>query len=170
MGRAARNHGGTGGHGCLPMPGERPNFNRHVMSDQDLQYLVTNKDRRKLAKLGEQKSGIQKVSSVKLLGNPVGLPGSQVKLSGVPIQLQGTPVKLQGASVRVSAISVKPLGDQVNMSETQGKLPGIKVKPSVKVPGSPSKRPETKVKQPGTEVQMPAAQVVSEHMPGIQDK
>ena len=56
MGRAARNHGGTGGHGCAPLPGERPNFNRHVMSDKSLLGLVSNDDRRKLV-----------VSSVKLL-------------------------------------------------------------------------------------------------------
>ena len=36
MGRAARNHGGTGGHGCVPLPGERPNFNRHIISDKTL--------------------------------------------------------------------------------------------------------------------------------------
>ena len=34
MGRPARNHGGTGGHGCHPLPGERPNFNHHVISDK----------------------------------------------------------------------------------------------------------------------------------------
>ena len=42
MGRPARNHGGTGGRGCLPFPGERPNFNNHVMSDKTLQNLVKN--------------------------------------------------------------------------------------------------------------------------------
>ena len=40
MGRAARNHGGTGGHGCVPLPGERPNFNQHVLGDQVLLRLV----------------------------------------------------------------------------------------------------------------------------------
>ena len=47
MGRAARNHGGTGGHGCPPLPGERPNYNRHVMNDMTLQGLITI-DRKKL--------------------------------------------------------------------------------------------------------------------------
>ena len=40
MGRAARNHGGTGGHGCLPFSGERPNYHKHVMSDTILLNLV----------------------------------------------------------------------------------------------------------------------------------
>ena len=42
MGRPARNHGGTGGHGCHPLPGERPNFNHHVISDKTLQKMVKN--------------------------------------------------------------------------------------------------------------------------------
>ena len=42
MGRPARNHGGTGGHGCHPLPGERPDFNRHVVSDKTLQKMVKN--------------------------------------------------------------------------------------------------------------------------------
>ena len=42
MGRPARNHGGTGGHGCHPSPGERPNFNQHVISDKTLQKMVKN--------------------------------------------------------------------------------------------------------------------------------
>lgn len=40
MGRPARNHGGTGGHGCLPLPGERPNFHRHLLKDKTLTTLV----------------------------------------------------------------------------------------------------------------------------------
>ena len=40
MGRPARNHGGTGGHGCLPLPGERPNYSHHVLKDKTLQTLV----------------------------------------------------------------------------------------------------------------------------------
>ena len=31
-----RNHGGTGGHGYFPLPGERPNYNHHVMDDKEL--------------------------------------------------------------------------------------------------------------------------------------
>ena len=46
MGRPARNHGGTLGHGCLPLPGVRPNFNHHVLPDKTLQRLVHNTDRK----------------------------------------------------------------------------------------------------------------------------
>lgn len=46
MGRPARNHGGTGGHGCLPLPGERPNFNHHILDDKKLQKLVQNSNRK----------------------------------------------------------------------------------------------------------------------------
>ena len=40
MGRPARNYGGTGGHGCPPLPGEGPNLNCHVMSDKTLLTMV----------------------------------------------------------------------------------------------------------------------------------
>ena len=43
MGRAARNHRGTGGHGYFPSSGERPNYNQHIISDQALLDLVTTK-------------------------------------------------------------------------------------------------------------------------------
>ena len=55
MGRAARNHGGTGGHGCVPLPGERPNFNRHVLTDKNLLRLVSNNDRKKLVEQRDKK-------------------------------------------------------------------------------------------------------------------
>ena len=42
MGRPARNHGGTGGHGCHPLPGQRPNYNHHVLWDKTLQKMVKN--------------------------------------------------------------------------------------------------------------------------------
>ena len=42
MGRAARNHGGTGGHGYFPLAGERPNYNLHVLNDRALCSLVNN--------------------------------------------------------------------------------------------------------------------------------
>ena len=53
MGRPARNYGGTLGHGCLPLPGVRPNYNHHVISDKTLQRLVqtTNKKPGKSTKL-----------------------------------------------------------------------------------------------------------------------
>ena len=47
MGRPARNYGGTLGHGCLPLLGEAPNFNRHVLKDKILQRLVPSMTRNK---------------------------------------------------------------------------------------------------------------------------
>ena len=40
MGRA-RNHGGTGGHGYFPLPGEKPDYNRHVINDKTLTSLLS---------------------------------------------------------------------------------------------------------------------------------
>ena len=40
MGGAARNHGGTRGHGCSLVQGERPNINFHVLSDNILSKIV----------------------------------------------------------------------------------------------------------------------------------
>ena len=48
MGRAARNYGGTRGHGYFPLPGERPNVNRHVMNDSDLFSLVKSSEKKML--------------------------------------------------------------------------------------------------------------------------
>ena len=42
MGRAARNHGGTGGHGYFPLPGERTNYNHHIIQDTVLFNTVKN--------------------------------------------------------------------------------------------------------------------------------
>ena len=46
MGRAARNSGGTGGHGYFPLPGEKPNYNRHIMTDRALFGLVKDNERK----------------------------------------------------------------------------------------------------------------------------
>ena len=40
MGGAARSHGGTRGHGYIPLQGERPNFNFHTLSDNTLSKIV----------------------------------------------------------------------------------------------------------------------------------
>ena len=148
MGRAARNHGGTLGHGFLPLPGERPNFNCHVMSDQDLQCLVRNKDKNKLTRQGTH-------PSVKLPSNEVKQSGSPVKVVGTPVKLLGTPVKLSGTSVKLPGIPVKFPG-------VQDKLPGISVKQSkitVKQPRTPFKLPGSQDKLPGIPVQLPACKV-----------
>ena len=46
MGRAARNYGGTRGHGYFPLPGEKPNFNHHIMNDCDLFSSVKSRERK----------------------------------------------------------------------------------------------------------------------------
>ena len=53
MGRPARNYGGTLGYGCLPLPGEAPNLNRHVLQDKIMQGLVpsTTGNKRSITKL-----------------------------------------------------------------------------------------------------------------------
>ena len=62
MGGAARNHGGTRGHGCSPLPGERPNVNRHTLIDSTIFYMVKNK------KVGHEKQPTdQKLMIVKQL-------------------------------------------------------------------------------------------------------
>ena len=122
MGRAARNNGGTGGHGCHPMPGERPNFNRHVLSDQDLKSIVTNRDRMKLVRLGGESSGIQQVTTVKLpipgSNFPIKRAGTAVKSPGTVVKLPRTPVKLSGPSVKQPDIPSKVPGDLVKLSGT----------------------------------------------------
>ena len=47
MGRAARNSGGTGGHGYFPLLGEKPNYNRHIMTDRVLFGLVKDNQRKR---------------------------------------------------------------------------------------------------------------------------
>ena len=59
MGRAARNYGGTRGHGYFPLPGERPNINRHVMNDSVLFRFVKNSERK-----------IQKSEGLKVVPQP----------------------------------------------------------------------------------------------------
>ena len=59
MGGAARNHGGTRGHGCSPLPGERPNFNHHTLSDSKLLVIM------KSSKKSEKQTSDQKVKLVK---------------------------------------------------------------------------------------------------------
>ena len=60
MGRPARNYGGTLGHGCLPLPGEAPNYNRHVLEDRKLQGLVPKNtgNRRSITKLATKSESI----------------------------------------------------------------------------------------------------------------
>ena len=90
MGRPARNHGGTGGRGCLPFPGERPNFNHHILDDKTLQKLVHNSNQKqgrstKLellknpSRYGEKPKGVE---TDKASDSVIKKPGDLVKIRG----------------------------------------------------------------------------------------
>ena len=62
MGGGARNHGGTRGHGCLPLPGERANYNLHTLSDKKLFKIINCSE-----KVKEKEPSNQKLMLVKVL-------------------------------------------------------------------------------------------------------
>ena len=74
MGKAARNHGGTGGHGYFPLPGEKRNYNRHILTDANLFGLVKNIQRKpvktdKLNVISEMKVTNAKLIHTDKVGN-----------------------------------------------------------------------------------------------------
>ena len=159
MGKAARNHGGTGGHGVSPMFGEKPNFNRHVMGDRLLLGLVPTNQQSMLSH--------QKVSSkLSMTGVVETLPDScKVKRFNETGLQQAPPlrspsqesasVKQSVASVKQHVPSVKQLGDSV-------KQPGASVKPHVapvKQPVALDKKPIALVKQSVAPVKQHVASV-----------
>ena len=102
MGRA-RNHGGTGGHGCVPLPGERPNYNRHVMTDKTLLSLVSMNDGKKLLGPGVKGTHLrqQKVSDAEM--PKLTSPKQQKTSAKQPV----TAAKQQMAFVKQSVASAK---------------------------------------------------------------
>ena len=60
MGGGARNHGGTRGHGCLPLPGEMANYNLHTLSDKKLFKIINCSE-----KVKEKQPANQKLMLVK---------------------------------------------------------------------------------------------------------
>ena len=62
MGGGARNHGGTRGHGCLPVPGEKANYNLHTLSDRKLSKIINISE-----KVKEKQPANQKLMLVKVL-------------------------------------------------------------------------------------------------------
>ena len=62
MGGGARNHGGTRGHGCFPLPGEQANFNLHTLSDKKLFKVINCSEKNK-----EKQTSNQKLMLVKML-------------------------------------------------------------------------------------------------------
>ena len=110
MGRAARNHGGTGGHGCVPLPGEHPNYNRHVMTDEALMSLVSINDMKKLpvprekqTHLGQQKGSDAQLSRDELLNHPL----TSTKQPGTSAKQQVTLAKQQCTFFKKSVFSSK---------------------------------------------------------------
>ena len=92
MGRAARNHGGTGGHGYFPLPGERPNYNNHIMQDMVLFNTVKNNVRKhgKSSKLNIVKPG----SNEEILSTRQSAHFKKEKISLVQCSNQDNPRKM----------------------------------------------------------------------------
>jgi hypothetical protein len=61
MGGGARNHGGTRGHGCPPLPGERANYNLHTLSDNKLLKIINCSEKVKEKQPTNQKLKLLKV-------------------------------------------------------------------------------------------------------------
>ena len=149
MGKA-RNHGGTGGHGYFPLPGERPNYNLHVIADKKLLNLVKNKDRNKVVgqsgkpserkpmttgnQLKEQMLFVkQSVTGNKNSANKLVTPDNQPV---VPLRQMGTPVKHHVTS---SFHHVNPVKHLLTPAKEQTTHLNLKVT-SVKQPMSIFKR------------------------------
>ena len=62
MGGGTRNHGGTRGHGCFPLPGEKANLNLHILSDRKLFKVINCSE-----KIKEKQTSNQKLMLVKML-------------------------------------------------------------------------------------------------------
>ena len=156
MGKA-RNHGGTGGHGYFPLPGERPNYNLHVMADRKLLNLVTNKDRNKVVgqsgkpserkpmatgnQLKEQMLFVkQSVTDKKNSANKLVTPVNQPV---VPLRQMDTPVK---DHVTSSFHQVNPVKHLLTPAKEQTTHLNLKVT-SVKQKMSIFKQQETTQKQ-----------------------
>ena len=172
MGRAARNHGGTGGHGCFPLPGERPNFNHHIITDKALLSLVQGSNRIKQNTNGVEikpkgqgfKKEVQvsvnslkpKLTSVELRETSDQLPSDSAQLPATPIQTTLTPVNLPVAQVPLASTQLSMTSCQQLMPS--GQLPVTSAKPlvdSVELPMTSIQPPVTSVKMSVTSVQLP---------------
>ena len=146
MGKAARNHGGTGGHGVSPMFGEKPNYNRHVMGDRLLLGLVPTNQRSMLRH--------QKVSSKLLMtGVAESLPDSCKRLSQEGLQ-QAPPLRSpsqEDASVDQTVSTVKQHVASVKQHVPSAKQFGasvIHLGATVMPPVASDKQPVALVKKP----------------------
>ena len=133
MGRAARNNGGTGGHGCVPLPGERPNYNRHVMTDKALHSLVSNNDMKKLLGTKEKQP---------YLGQQKGSAAQPPNNSGLNLSLSSAKLPLTSAQQPVTTAKQKVTSAKQPVSSAKQHLP------SVKQSVSSAKQPVSSAKQP----------------------
>ena len=147
MGRAARNHGGTGGHGRLPLPGERPDYHKHVMSDSILLKLVAYDKKKKQVEpkdVGFQlalASAKQPESTTKLLETSSKQP-LNLKKSVTSTKLPVTSTKLPVTSTKQSLTSTNEKKKQVDPKDIGFAFA------SAKQPESSPKQLDTSCKQP----------------------
>ena len=167
MGRAARNHGGTGGHGYVPLPGERPNYNQHVMTDKALLSLVSinvmkklQKPREKETHMGQQKGYDAKLSKNDLLNHPLSSAKPSAKQpmtwtkqaltsANLPVSAEQQPVtsaKHPLTSAQQPVTSTKERVTSAKQSLTTANQPVI----STDKPVTLADLQETSVKQPVT--------------------
>ena len=160
MGRAARNHGGTGGHGCFPMPGERPNYNRHVINDKALLSLVNNNDSKKLAvskgsqtRLGQLKPSSEKLPMTSLTESQPRsfkeeqMSSEQIISSKDQPTLQSMQPKDERCSKQKSVTSLSQPSDKQSLPKVKQPMP------LTKLPLTSLMQPWT-VKQPETSAQV----------------
>ena len=170
MGKA-RNHGGTGGHGYFPLPGERPNYNHHVVADKELLNLVTNKDGNKVAgtserkpmatgnQLKEQRLSVKqsvtsdKKKSAKKLVTPVNQPVAPLMQMDTPVKHHVTssfhqvnPVKHLLTPAKEQTTHLNQKVTSVNQQETPYK--------QLITPEDPDKLLVTAIKQPVTKLRI----------------
>ena len=164
MGRAARNHGGTGGHGCFPMPGERPNYNLHVMKDKALLSLITNNDSKKLAvskgsptQMGQLKPSSEKLPMTALTeSQPRSFKeehctSKREKISSEQMISSEDQPPLQSIQPKDERFSKQKSGWQTSYKQS---LPKVKQPMAlVKLPVTSVKQSLTSVKQPETSAQ-----------------
>ena len=157
MGRAARNHGGTGGHGYFPLPGERPNYNRHVINDKTLISLVTNKNL--VEPRHQQTKAGKKIASSVLLLPPLDSEQQEVASVKQP-QMQQLSVA-SDKQPTYSAQQKPPVMDKEagEVSSTQLST-GCAHQPSEQIPVALSKRQQSQVQQkPGSSEKQPIPSV-----------
>ena len=121
MGGGARNHGGTRGHGCLPLPGEMANYNLHTLSDKKLFKIINCSE-----KVKEKGPANQKMMLVKVL--------PQVKTG---VSLENVPQKvLEGQYQKTEHKYKKKSSTRISTNVLKSQHKVDKKKPDVPAGGS----------------------------------